>query len=111
VSSEQRLFVYGTLQDPKVQLRVIGRIVSGEPAVIAGWRKEWIHVRSDAAEIAGEEVHPIAVADPEGEIEGLILSLTEKDWPALDEYEGETYERVAAVLKDGRHAWFYAARF
>jgi gamma-glutamylcyclotransferase (GGCT)/AIG2-like uncharacterized protein YtfP len=108
--NDQRLFVYGTLRDSEVQVRVIGRQVPGEPAVLVGWRKDWIQVGGDAAAIARQDVHPIAVPDPEGEIEGLVLSLTEKEWPALDEYEGEPYERVAAEQKDGSTAWFYAAR-
>ncbi len=104
------LFVYGTLRDPEVQRRVLGREVFGEPASLMGWRKEWIKVRAEAAEIAGHDVHPVAVPSDGGELDGLVLHLLEEDWPALDAYEGEPYARVRVTLKDGRAAQFYAAR-
>lgn len=104
------LFVYGTLREPIVQTRVLGRTVSGQPAMLPGWRRDWIPVSGYAAEIAGSTVHPAAAPDPDSSLDGLVLEILESDWAALDAYEGEPYQRIEVTLADGRAAHFYAAR-
>ena len=55
---------------------------------------------------AGE--HPVAVPTDrnEDEIEGTVLSVTEADLHAADDYEVDD-QRVAMALRSGRKAWVY----
>lgn len=97
----EELFVYGTLLDPRVQQRVIGRIVSGVADRLEGYVKATVDL--------GGSVYPIAVPDPAGTIEGMRLSLTPEELARTDEYEGPDYQRVRRRLASGRTAWVYVA--
>lgn len=91
----ERLFVYGTLADPKVQMRVFGRVISGVPSVVEGYQTR-IYIRYKMAIPA------------EGRLEGLVLNVTDAELARADVYEGLAYQRVRVSLLDG-DAWMYAA--
>ena len=95
----ERLFVYGTLQDPAVQTRVFGRTTEGVPDRLAGYRK---------AEIAIDgSTYPIAQLDRASSIDGRILEVTPDELVAIDQYEGSEYRRLRVRLRSGAEAWVY----
>lgn len=95
----QKIFTYGTLQDPEVQLRVLGRTVDGRPDKLQGFAISTI-------EIDGK-TYPIAIPDAASLLEGKILEVADDDLPKLDEYETEAYVRKKVRLESGEEAWVY----
>jgi gamma-glutamylcyclotransferase (GGCT)/AIG2-like uncharacterized protein YtfP len=85
------LFVYGTLTDPRVRARVLGRRPSLElaPARLRGYRRV----------IVPDYAYPFLVpSGGDAVVDGLAISgLTDADYALLDEYEdvdAGAYERV-----------------
>lgn len=73
-----RLFVYGELRKKISLLELIGRVPPSEPAALRGYR-------SELDERVG---HPVAIPDPDGVVDGLLLKgLTRVELRSLDEYE------------------------
>lgn len=95
----ESLFVYGTLQDAEVQLRVIGRLVQGAPDTLDGYRKSQIWI--------GGKVYPFAVQDAGDSMSGQVLEVNADELLALDAYEGDEYRRIRVQLRSGRGAWLY----
>lgn len=96
------LFVYGTLRDPEVCLRLLGRMPTSSRAVLHGYAR---------LKIRGER-YPAMVPDETRNVDGLFLTgLSEAELAALDAYEDDEYERIAVVVETdtGRAtAWAYA---
>lgn len=95
------LFAYGTLLNPSVQRAVIGRELSGNNARLAGFRK------STFAD--GNEVFPNLVPDPNGNVDGQLLTVSDEELARIDRYEGDLYSRRRVTLNDGTEAWVYYA--
>lgn len=95
------LFVYGTLQDAAVQRRVYGRTVEGKPDTLYGYCRSQVW--------SGDDFYPIAVPDPDGIIDGLVLALTGDEMVRGDAYEGDEYRRLRVTLRSGVEAWVYCA--
>lgn len=95
------LFVYGSLREPDMQKKVIGRIASSEKDVLEGFRRSTVELEGTT--------YPIIFPDPNGgsPIEGFILSLTSEELKRVDEYETDAYQRKRVILKSGRNAWIY----
>ena len=109
---EERLFAYGTLREPVVQVAVFGRTVEGVEATLFGWRVDSVQVTDDRViALSGTDIHrtlkPGAGTD---RVDGLILKLTPHDLLAADEYEATDYRRMKAPLGNGRFAWVYVAK-
>jgi hypothetical protein len=104
------LFTYGTLQLPTVQLEKYGRLLSGEPDRLAGFRLEEVDVLDpDVVRLSGKARHPIAVRapdSPEG-IAGIAYLLSDAELQATDDYEVDPYVREPVVLTSGRRAFAY----
>lgn len=96
----ERLFVYGTLRDPMVQRRVIGRFVPGTPATLAGYSRVPIVLSGDT--------YWIVEQDTAGTVDGLVLELTPEELEQADIYETSAYQRIRVTLLDGSQAWVYA---
>lgn len=92
-SGEQQVFVYGTLRNPLVRRVVVGRPVAAEEAFLPGYRKQ------------GLDIEP----QPGAGVHGELLTVDPPGLRRLDRYErlGIRYERVEAVLDDGRRVWVY----
>jgi hypothetical protein len=107
-----RLFSYGTLRDPAVQLATFGRELHGQPDVLVGYAVRWLDI-ADAAVVAtsGESRHPIVVAtdDPADGVPGQVFDLTAAELAAADDYEVDDYTRVLAPLRSGTTAWVYVS--
>lgn len=89
----QRVFVYGTLRYAPVRWIVMGRAGAPEPHTLQGYTKTALDIRPD----------------PEGEVEGFLLKVTDEELRRLDRYErlGVRYLRTRVSLEDGREAWVY----
>ena len=77
------LFVYGTLQDPAVQQRLIGRTVTGTPDVLEGFFKSSISM--------SDGVFPLVIPRHGHEVQGMVLEVTNEELLAMDVYEKEPY--------------------
>ncbi len=100
-AAEGRFFFYGTLRDPLVRERVLGRPVPAatvHPASLPGWA---------VRHVAGES-WPMIVPAPGGVAEGVVIEgATAGDLARLVFFEdGDDYrlEPVAVTLADGRRA-------
>ena len=86
------LFVYGTLMCTDIAKAVLGRTIQVEPARLKGYRRY---------SLAGES-YPAVAASPNGVVEGhLWRGLSARDIQALDDFEGELYERHHITVQLG----------
>lgn len=92
---DEKLFVYGTLQDPAMQLDLIGRTLDGVPDTLPGFRR--------FALLA----YPVILPYPGDTVTGQVLTITPVELAKFDAYEGETYLRVRVTLASGLEAWVY----
>ncbi len=93
----ERLFVYGTLQDPQVQENLIGRSLSGTVDSLSGYRINNLLMPP----------YPVAMPADDSVIDGRILEITKDELEKLDEYEGECYLRIRVWLQSGQETWVY----
>lgn len=110
--AEVLLFAYGTLQDPKVQRSLFGRLLTGTPDCLSGFARGELAI-TDADEIAESGLTHYPVLRPaEGSTDahpGTVFRLTEDELAAADAYEAEDYRRVLVTLTSGLEAWVYIA--
>ncbi|MFG6403520.1 gamma-glutamylcyclotransferase family protein [Microbacterium sp. P04] len=110
--ADQALFSYGTLQRAEVQLDTFGRLVSGESDVLPGFRLVDIEITDRrVVAVSGSAVHPVlhATGSDLDKVVGTVLTITEDELDAADEYELEHYRRVLLPLASGRDAWVYVS--
>ena len=97
------LFVFGTLLDPVVRARVLGRPLrplETVPALLVGCER-----------VQGRGRHyPVLIRDPDGIVDGLILSkLSARERARLKVYEGSEYRlarmRVRPLQKGVPLVW------
>jgi gamma-glutamylcyclotransferase (GGCT)/AIG2-like uncharacterized protein YtfP len=93
------LFVYGTLKDPTVQQKTVGRKLVGEPDILENHTTQQI--------IQDGNIYLILVESEGENVSGLVLEISSADFPALDEYEGDEYKRVKVQLRSGKSVWAY----
>jgi gamma-glutamylcyclotransferase (GGCT)/AIG2-like uncharacterized protein YtfP len=98
----KRIFCYGTLQEPSVQLELIGRTVDGALTSIEGFI-----VLRDYIDIDDGIAYPRIVEYPNGCVYGRILEFTDEEVVILDEYETEMYYLAEVTTKDNDVAWIY----
>ncbi|WP_246018485.1 gamma-glutamylcyclotransferase family protein [Arthrobacter crusticola] len=107
----QRLFSYGTLRLPAVQLAHFGRLLTGMEDRLPHHRIEWLRI-TDPQVIAtsGTDSHPILrySATSADFVEGTVFEVSDEELAAADLYEVGEYERVLLQLESGIHAWVYA---
>lgn len=94
----QNLFVYGTIKDPEVQKRVIGRVAESQNDSLEGYSKSSIVLKGIT--------YSILVKGTE-EIEGVVLQVTEDELKKFDVFETTAYRRIMEKLKSGLNAWVY----
>lgn len=107
-----RLFSYGTLLQPEVQLANYRRLLEGTPDTLLSHRLEPVEIDDpDVVSLSGKAVHTIARAtgEPADRIAGTVFLLTEDELAATDAYETDAYSRVERTLESGRTAWVYVA--
>lgn len=103
------VFSYGTLQMPRVQQKLFGRLVAMTDDVLLGYESVMIQIdHPDVIEFSGSSSHPALVPGaPEARIPGKLLQVAEADFPALDDYEGDEYRRIEVQVESGATAWVY----
>ena len=94
------LFVYGTLQDPSVQHRIMGRTVTGTPDVLEGFYKSSMSMP--------EGIYPVVIPRHGHEVSGQVLEVTIEELLKMDVYETTAYRRIRVPLRSGRETWVYA---
>ncbi len=94
----ERLFVYATLLEADIQQLVIGRVISGTPALLHDYARVPIFAGS-----------PYWIVEPAqgSRVEGVVLELTPGELEHTDRYETSVYARVQVTLADGSSAWAY----
>ena len=95
----EQLFVYGTLKDPRIQEKVIGRTIKGSHDILEGYKISKINIKG--------KLYPIIVPQITSSIPGLIISVTDNELRSIDKYETNIYTRKKILLKSGRTAWVY----
>lgn len=92
---ENSLFTYGTLMIPSIISLLIGREISGEEAILSGYRRGIIR----------HETYPGIIVAPGEKVCGILYrQLSSHDITILDQYEGEMYllKPVTVKLNHGR---------
>lgn len=100
----KRVFTYGTLQKPEVQIELFGRLLKGSQDKLNGFKKEKILIKRQS--------YPILTPTQnlsKSYIDGVCYELTETDIQNCDAYEGMEYKRIKVTLDSGKQAWVYIA--
>lgn len=95
----EKLFAYGTLQDPDVQQRIMGRIVTGTVDTLDGFYKSKIAM--------SDGVYPLVIPQHGSSVDGLVLEVTLEELARMDIYETSAYRRFWVKLRSGRECWVY----
>ena len=105
-----RLFSYGTLQEPRVQLALFDRTLEGTPDALCGFVRGHVPVMEGDTLNAGLSHYENAVRTGRSldRIDGTALDVTDDELARADAYEAPAgYVRVEVTLSSGRHAWVY----
>ena len=97
----EKLFVYGTLKDPKLREQVLHIHVNGNRDLLTGFRLKDTRIGDEDYKIIEED------SDSSETIEGLVLELDMNKLRLLDTYEGKDYRRKKVKLASGSEAWAY----
>ena len=97
-----KIFCYGTLQEPSVQVSLIGRAVEGQIDSI----ENFIVVR-DYVDPDDDIAYPRIVPYENGCVYGRVLSFSPEEVVVLDEYETEMYNREYITTKGGEVVQVY----
>ena len=107
-----RVFSYGTLQQPEVQMSSFGRLLEGSADRLPGFASSWVEI-TDPGVIAasGSARHPIVRASGAAgdSVEGTVFVLSPEELASADTYEVSDYQRVPVRLASGTDAWVYVA--
>ena len=89
----EKLFIYGTLQDPKVQMEVLGRVCNGQYALVDNYvlMRDW--------PVDGT-AYPRLWPHSAGCVFGQIIEVTQDELRILDDYETDAYERLDVHVKN-----------
>ncbi|WP_231135338.1 gamma-glutamylcyclotransferase, partial [Motilibacter deserti] len=86
----ERLFSYGTLQDPAVQTATFGRPLASSPDALPGYTTRMLRITNpEVVRTSGIGEHPVLLhtGDPADEVRGVVLELTAAELAAADTYE------------------------
>lgn len=97
---EEKVFVYGTLSDPKIQVKLLGRAVKTYPDILVGYEMSTIEINQNMYSIVIEKLNG-------PQISGKVIIVEEEDLNKIDEYETDAYRRKKVTLKSGMMAWIY----
>ena len=98
----KKIFCYGTLQEPQVQLDLIGRVVIGNLTSISGYV-----VLRDYVDPTDGIAYPRLYAIQKGCVYGRVLEFTDSEVLILNEYETEMYTLEDITTDNGEVAKVY----
>jgi len=99
MENKEKLFIYGTLADSKIQQKVLGRMIQGVTNSLVGYKKSKVVIEG--------EFYPAIILDKTSEVDGLVIEVTTNELRLLDAYETGAYKRTKINLKNGILAWVY----
>lgn len=102
MNKKEKIFAYGTLNDPAVQKLVWGRETVGTPDALADFAMSRL-------EIEGGE-YPLAIPQGGVEVAGYVFEVTPAELEKIDAHETAAYRRERRQLKSGATAWVYLNR-
>ncbi len=106
-----RLFSYGTLQDPKVQHATFGRALTGQADRLSGWIEREVEITdSEVLRRSEARFHPVLVPGDGPDIVGTVFALSDAELEQADAYEVTDYARTEVALVSGTTAWVYVGR-
>jgi gamma-glutamylcyclotransferase (GGCT)/AIG2-like uncharacterized protein YtfP len=95
------LFSYGTLQDPELQLRTVGRLLGGDRDELVGYEPS---VRPPHANVTFN-------GDDASRVAGTLFEVTEDELALFDAFEAPfDYHRITARLASGKETFVYVSR-
>ena len=96
----EKLFTYGTLQEPETQIDLLGRkLGEGRPDTLRGYR---------LAKLVGiHRAYSIIQPKPGATVDGIVFEVSASELKRLDDYEGNAYLRVSVTLVSSTRAWVY----
>lgn len=98
-----RLFSYGSLQQPAVQLEILGRSLAGTADEIVGFER--VLIRRGAKQLS----NVIRNGRADARVAGTVFEIADAELAVVDAYEaGDSYVRTPAALATGGEAWLYA---
>ncbi len=109
----ERLFTFGTLQDPDIQRAVFGTVIEGTKDVLEGYIIDHIEYREQDDNLLSGPRRYLAIEPSENSSEfipGIVIELTEDQLDRADAYEGPAYARIKVVLASGRMSWVYVKK-
>lgn len=109
----EKLFSYGTLQYPQVQLDTFGRLLEGQPATLTGYVIGEVEIADEAVlKSSGQRFHPalIKTSKQSDIVNGTIYLITEQELAQADAYEVDDYQRIAETFQCNNQAWLYVAK-
>jgi gamma-glutamylcyclotransferase (GGCT)/AIG2-like uncharacterized protein YtfP len=109
----ERLFSYGTLRQPEVQVATFGRTLQGTPDALPGYRLDVLTISDpDVVGVSGAAQHPVAVptGSASDRVAGMVFEITAEELARADAYEDADYRRIPVTLASGLQAWLYVAR-
>lgn len=95
----EKLFTYGSLQYPDIQMKLFNSTLVGTRDILIGYEKGKLEVEG--------KTFNIATPNPDGKIEGTVYDLTDEQLARADRYEGKGYKRIRVSLLSGSEVWLY----
>ena len=93
------LFIYGTLLNKEIQLKVTGHYYHGIDDIIDGYKKSEIRIEN--------HYYPLIIPSINQNTKGRVIELSQKELKQIDTYEGPEYKRVRTLLQSGKETWVY----
>ncbi|MBS1174873.1 MAG: AIG2-like family protein [Burkholderiaceae bacterium] len=107
----EKLFSYGTLQQPDVQMATFGRVLEGTADALVGYVLTEVEITDEqVVRLSGKRFHPMLkyTRHSDDTVEGMVFQITAQELAQADVYEVSLYARKLAQLRSGGHAWIYA---
>lgn len=104
-----KLFSYGTLQNPQVQLATFGRLLNGSVDALCEYKISLIKITDpEIVKLSGKEFHPMLTfsGDEVDEVNGVLFDITADELLNCDLYEKQ-YKRIAVKFKSGVEGFVY----
>ena len=98
----EKIFSYGTLQDPKVQQRLFNRTILGMPDVLVDYEITSVTSQGETFNCADFKVGK--------RIRGIVYEISKEELTRVDSYELKEYKRIKTTLLSGTQSWVYVRR-